>query len=209
MLVAMEAANLPGTRIKRVSVSESLAWMRVDLLIRLLPFLVAVGAVELIWRPSWLGLSWGQFGTQLGFGLVAGAIGFVMGTRVRFALASRLGFLPLPGAHGAALQSGYFLLNAPIEEGFFRGLLQGGLSSVLGPFWGIGIATTAYVLYHRLGAWAWSEVFATALVGLPLALAFFLLPGPASLLGVSIAHAGATCGFLGPGPWLWKRLSAR
>src|SRR5713226_3960204 len=42
--------------------------------------------------------------------------------------------------------------------------------------------------------------------GLPLGLAFWLLPGPPSLLGVSIAHIAATCGFLGPGPYLLKKL---
>jgi hypothetical protein len=40
----------------------------------------------------------------------------------------------------------------------------------------------------------------------PLGLAFWLLPGPPSLLGVSIAHVGATCGFLGLGPYLLRRL---
>src|SRR5437588_264101 len=56
------------------------------------------------------------------------------------------------------------------------------------------------------GGWAWTDVLVTALVGLPLGLAFRLLPGPPSLLGVSLAHVGATCGYLGPGPWLLHRL---
>ena len=38
-------------------------------------------------------------------------------------------------------------------------------------------------------------------------LAFWLLPGPPSLLGVSIAHVAATCGFLGPGPYLLRKLN--
>jgi hypothetical protein len=70
---------------------------------------------------------------------------------------------------------------------------------------GFIIGTVAYVLYHRL-AWPWAETFATVLVGVPMGLAFWLLPGPASLLGVSIAHIAATCGFLGPGPYLLRRL---
>jgi len=45
-----------------------------------------------------------------------------------------------------------------------------------------------------------------ALAGIPLGLAFRLLPGPPSLLGVSLAHLGATCGYIGPGPWLLHRL---
>ncbi len=60
-------------------------------------------------------------------------------------------------------------------------------------------------LYHRLGGWPWSDTLATALVGVPLGLAFWLLPGPPSLLGISLAHIGATCGFLGPGPYLLKK----
>ena len=50
------------------------------------------------------------------------------------------------------------------------------------------------------------DVMATALVGVPAALAFWLLPGPPSLLGVTLVHIGATCGFLGPGPWLLRKL---
>jgi len=77
---------------------------------------------------------------------------------------------------------------------------------VAGPVAGILAATAAYVLYHRLGGWAWIDVAATALVGVPVALAFWLLPGPPSLLGITLVHAGATCGFLGPGPWLLRKL---
>src|SRR5438132_571767 len=69
------------------------------------------------------------------------------------------------------------------------------------------IATATYVLYHRLGRWTWPDTLATALVGIPLGLAYWLLPGPASLLGVSVAHVAATFGFLGPGPYLLKRLN--
>ena len=39
-----------------------------------------------------------------------------------------------------------------------------------------------------------------------LGLGFWLLPGPPSLIGVSLAHIAATCGFLGPGPYLLKKL---
>ena len=75
-----------------------------------------------------------------------------------------------------------------------------------GPGVGIAAGTAAYVLYHRLGRWTWADTFATALVGLPLGLAYWLLPGPPSLLGISIAHIAATSGFLGPGPYLLRRM---
>jgi hypothetical protein len=84
-------------------------------------------------------------------------------------------------------------------------LIQGGLGVIFGAPAGFAVGTATYVLYHRLG-WRWAETLATALVGAPLGLAFWLLPGPPSLLGVSIAHIAATCGFLGPGPYLLKRL---
>ena len=61
-------------------------------------------------------------------------------------------------------------------------------------------------LFPKPRGWSWTDVLATALVGVPVALAFFLLPGPPSLLGVVLVHFGATCGFLGPGPWLLRQL---
>jgi len=93
-----------------------------------------------------------------------------------------------------------------VEEAFFRGLVQGGLGTLIAPPVGFIAGTLAYVLYHRLG-WGRPETLATALVGVPLGLAFWLLPGPPSLLGVSIAHVAATCGFLGPGPYLLRKLN--
>jgi len=109
------------------------------------------------------------------------------------------------GATRGARRANY-VVNGPVEEAFFRGLLQGGLGALWGAPLGFVIGTLTYVLYHRLGRWAWPDTFATALVGVPLGLAFWFLPGPASLLGVSLAHIAATCGFLGPGPYLLKKL---
>jgi membrane protease YdiL (CAAX protease family) len=97
------------------------------------------------------------------------------------------------------------MLNAPIEEVFFRGLIQGGLTALTVAPLGLVVGTAAYVLYHRLG-WSWPDTLATALLGIPVGLAFWLLPSPPSLLGVTLAHIGATCGFLGPGPYLLHRL---
>jgi hypothetical protein len=77
---------------------------------------------------------------------------------------------------------------------------------LLSPLAGFAVGTTAYVLYHRLGGWAWLDLLAITLAAIPLGLAFWLLPGGPSLVGVTMAHFGATCGFLGPGPWLLQRL---
>jgi membrane protease YdiL (CAAX protease family) len=186
---------------------DNLAWMRPDLLVRLLPFSAVPLGAWLVWRPAWAGLSTGRADVQLAFGLPAAVLFFVAGALVQRAATGWRGHLAVPASGAtAALLAAYFLVNAPVEEAFFRGLVQGGVGSLAGPAAGLAAGTSLYVLYHRLGRWAWLDVLATALVGVPVALAFWLLPGPPSLLGVSLAHFGATCGFLGPGPWLLRRL---
>ena len=181
--------------------------MRPDLLIRLLPFGIACTGVYLVTsRPSWFGLGPGLLGVQLLFGLVMAPLMFVAAAIAQLWLTRRRGSLSAPaGGDDALFQAGFYVLNGPIEEAFFRGLIQGGLGALLGAPAGFAIGTAGYVLYHRLG-WPWADTLATALVGVPLGLAFWLLPGPPSILGVSIAHVAATCGVLGPGPYLLKRL---
>ncbi len=182
--------------------------MRPDLVVRIIPFTVAYGAAYLLaLRPAWLGLGLGRPGAQLVFAAVAAPVMFVAAAALQLALTRRRGALNVPiGARDAWFQAGFYVINGPVEEAFFRGLLQGGLGVLWGPATGFAVGTAAYVLYHRLGKWDWPDTFATALVGVPLGLAFWLLPGPPSLLGVSIAHIAATCGFLGPGPYLLKKL---
>lgn len=189
--------------------ADSLAWMRLDLVLRLLPFAATVLLAWVVSRPRWLGLGPGRLDVQLAFGIPGALVFFAAASLLQLVMTPRRGSLRVP-AHGGdvALQAGYYLLNAPVEEAFFRGLVQGGLSVLAGPAVGMAAGTTAYVLYHRLGGWPWIDVLATALVGVPLALAFWLLPGPPSLVGVTLVHLGATCGFLGPGPWLLRRLGA-
>jgi membrane protease YdiL (CAAX protease family) len=181
--------------------------MRHDLLIRLLPFTVAFAAIYLLAsRPGWSGLGPGRLEAQLVFGLVAAPLMFVAAMLAQLWLTRRRGALGVPAGGGDAwFQAGFYAVNGPIEEAFFRGLIQGGLGAVFAAPAGFAIGTAAYLLYHRLG-WPWADTLATALVGIPLGLAFWLLPGPPSLVGVSIAHVAATCGFLGPGPYLLRKL---
>ncbi|TMD90720.1 MAG: CPBP family intramembrane metalloprotease [Chloroflexi bacterium] len=195
-----------GTRAVLTRIPDSWAWMAPDLLRRLLPFAVVVAVVEVGWRPAWLGFSGGQVGAQLAFAAVAAPVLFVAAALVQRWLARRRGALLVPGAPTDALfQAAFYAVNGPIEEAFFRGLVQGGLGLAFGAPVGFVAGTASYVLYHRLG-WPWADTLATALAGIPLGLAFWLLPGPPSLIGVSIAHIAATCGFLGPGPYLLRRL---
>lgn len=182
--------------------------MHSDLLVRLLPFAAAYAAAfVLMSRPPWLGFGLGQVSVQVIFGAIAAPLMFAAAIAVQLWLTRRRGAMSVPASAGDAwFQAAFYLVNGPIEEAFFRGLLQGGLGVLLGVPAGFAIATTVYVLYHRLGRWTWPDTFATAFVGVPLGLAFWLLPGPPSLLGISIAHVAATCGFLGPGPYLLRRL---
>lgn len=192
----------------RTRIPDSWAWMRLDLVVRLLPFAAAYAlAYRLTGGAGWLGFSDGRVGWQLAFGLVGVPLMFGAATVAQLWLTRRRGSLSVPASAGDAwFQAAFYAVNGPIEEAFFRGLLQGGLGLAWGTPIGFGIATAVYVLYHRLGRWTWPDTFATALVGIPLGLAYWLLPGPPSLLGVSIAHLAATCGFLGPGPYLLKKL---
>jgi membrane protease YdiL (CAAX protease family) len=209
--VTIHAATVPLEQSRVVLVpttpSDSMAWMQPDLLVRLVPFTLVAAAVWAIWQPRWLGLGPGRLDVQLAFGLPGALLFFGAGCLLQVVLTPRRGSLKVPANRAdMGLQAGYYVLNAPVEEVFFRGLLQGGLTALAGPAAGIVTGTAAYVLYHRLGGWAWIDVAATALVGIPVALAFWLLPGPPSLLGITLVHAGATCGFLGPGPWLLRKL---
>ncbi len=188
------------------STEDTLRWVLPDLGTRLLPFAAAVAVIAAVWHPAWLGLTLGDAGVQLSFGLLAFPVMFALAALLQLPLSRHRGALTVPDVPDALLQGGYYLLNGPLEEGFFRGIVQGGIGVLLGSPAGFLVGTLIYVLYHRLGGWRWLDVAATALAGIPLGLAFWLLPGPHSLLGVSIAHVGATCGFLGPGPFLLRKL---
>jgi membrane protease YdiL (CAAX protease family) len=179
-----------------------------DVLIRLVPFsILFLIAHAVSHRAGWLGLTVGNLPVQLGFAAIGAPLMFCAAVAVQLWLTRRRGALSVPAAADDAwFQAGFYAVNGPIEEAFFRGLVQGGLAALWAAPAGFVLATAAYVLYHRLGRWSWLETLATSLVGVPLGLAFWLLPGPPSLLGVSIVHIAATCGFLGPGPYLLKKL---
>ena len=203
----MATANSP-TRVALTRIPDSWAWMRADILLRLVPFTLAFALAYVVSGSApWLGFTVGNARAQLVFAAIAAPFMFAAAVAVQLWLTRRRGALSVPAdADDAWFQAAFYGVNGPIEEAFFRGLVQGGLGVVWAAPFAFVVATAAYVLYHRLGSWPWSDTFATALVGVPLGLAFWLLPGPPSLVGVSVAHVAATCGFLGPGPFLLKRM---
>lgn len=181
--------------------------IRRDLTIRLVPLTATVAGVWVTRRPPWLGISRGSVRTQLAFGGGA-AVAFFFSAALfqRWITGDREPFRLAANGREALFQSAYFILNATVEEAFFRGLLQGSVDARLGGPAGLVAGTVPYVLYHRLGGWGWPQVAATSLAAVPLSLAYRMLPGRPSLLGISLAHMGATAGFLGPGTWVLSRL---
>src|SRR5215472_5126108 len=120
-----------ATRVFTTRIPDSSSWMRRDALSRLLPFAAVCVVVELVWRPSWMGFGGGRVGVQLWFGLVAAPLLFIAATWVQRELTRRRRTIFVPAGPGdAAFQAGYYALNAPIEEAFFRGLVQGGLGAL-------------------------------------------------------------------------------
>ncbi|HEY0829612.1 MAG TPA: CPBP family intramembrane glutamic endopeptidase [Candidatus Dormibacteraeota bacterium] len=208
MIGSDRATQRLPTRLLLTRIPDSWRWMRPDIVVRLLPFTAAYAVIYIASdRAGWLGLGSGRLGAQLVFAAVAAPVMFFAAALVQLLLTRRRGTLSVPaGPADAAFQAGFYLLNGPIEEAFFRGVVQGGLTALWAAPIGFAIATATYVLYHKLGRWSWADTFATALVGVPLGLAYWLLPGPPSLLGISIAHVAATCGFLGPGPFLLQKM---
>src|SRR2546425_4432799 len=143
------ATQKPSTRVVLTRIPDSWAWMRPDMLVRLLPFAIAF-AIVYAWSGGarWLGLGFGNLGAQLVFAAVAAPAMFAAAAAVQLLLTRRRGALLVPaGADDAWVQAAFYTLNGPLEEGFFRGLLQGGISIAWAAPGGFVIATAAYVLY--------------------------------------------------------------
>src|SRR5712691_5554030 len=165
----------PRTRVVLTRIPDSWRWARTDIAIRLVPFaLVYEAAHRFSGGARWLGWSLGDLRAQLVFAAVGVPVMFLAATAVQLWLTRRRGALSVPaGSDDAAFQAGFYVVNGPIEEAFFRGLVQGGVGIALGAPVGFVVGTASYVLYHRLG-WPWAETLATALAGIPLGLAFWL-----------------------------------
>jgi membrane protease YdiL (CAAX protease family) len=183
--------------------------MRLDLFVRLLPLMLAPLVVSWITNTPLtdFGLTLAHPLRDLLVAIPLGLAGFVVAAAFAAYLANRSRRLFVPDARDLTAQCAYYIvLNAPIEEWFFRGFLQGGLTRWLGtPALALLIATAVFGGYHFLDRWGWRPVVGATVAGFALGLVYLWQPAPASLLAPTIMHAAITCGFLGLGPYLLFR----
>src|SRR5438105_13246943 len=112
----------PSTRLVLTRIPDSWAWMRPDLLVRLLPFAVAF-AIAYAWSGGahWLGLGPGNLAAQLIFSAAAVPAMFVASVSVQLLLTRRRGALPVPpGADHARLQAAFYAVHGPIADASSR-----------------------------------------------------------------------------------------
>jgi membrane protease YdiL (CAAX protease family) len=200
----------------RTSVADSWRWMRLDLVVRLIPLTLA----PLLF--SWLtgvplrrfGLSFSHPVRDLLVALPLAIAGFAIAAAFAEYLSRRNRRWFVPDRRDLWVQTAYYiLLNAPVEEWFFRGFVQGGLTTWLRtPALAVGITTAVFGGYHLLDRWGWRPVIGATAAGLALGLIYLWQPDPPSLLAPTIVHAAITCGFLSLGPYAifaWRRANRR
>jgi len=196
----------------RTTVASSWSWMRLDLLLRLVPLTV----VPFVF--SWLsGTPLRRLGLvvthpvrDLLVAIPVGVAAFAIAAAFAVYLSRRSGRMFVPTEPDLLLQSAYYLaLNAPIEEWFFRGFLQGSLARWWNaPLLALLAATAVFGAYHFLDRWGWRPVAGATVAGLTLGLLYLWQPPPSSLLVPVLVHAAITCGFLSLGPYLVYRWRA-
>ncbi len=198
---------MPATgNVYRTTPATSWSWIKWDVPARLLPLTAA--PILYLWlrhQPaSEFGLTLSHVGRDLLLAVPFSAIAFVVATAFHDYLSRRSHQWFVPDQLDLLLQSAYYVvLNAPIEEWFFRGFLQGSLIRWWHwPAGGFLAATVIFGAYHFLGRWGWRQVAGATVAGFALGLIYVWQPAPASLLLPTIVHAAITCGFLSLGPYL-------
>jgi membrane protease YdiL (CAAX protease family) len=196
-------------RVYRTTVADSWRWMRVDLFVRLIPLTIAPFLVAWITNTplSDFGLTLAHPLRDVVISIPLGIAGFLVAAGFAAYLARRSGRLFVPDTRDLLTQCAYYIvLNAPIEEWFFRGFLQGGLNRWLGiPALAVVVATAVFGGYHFLDRWGWRPVVGATFAGLALGLIYLWQPAPPSLLTPTLVHGAITCGFLGLGPYLFSK----
>jgi membrane protease YdiL (CAAX protease family) len=187
--------------------------MRLDLFLRLVPLtLVPLLFSRLTGTPLRdFGLVVTHPLRDLLVAIPLGLAAFAIAVAFAAYLARRSGRWFIPTRADLLLQSAYYLiLNAPIEEWFFRGFLQGSLARWWNaPVLALLLATVVFGGYHFLDRWGWRPVAGATAAGLALGLIYLWQPSPPSLLAPVLVHATITCGFLSLGPYLiyrWRRV---
>jgi len=204
------------SQVYRTTVADSWRWMRLDLLVRLAP--LTIGPLVFSWLTATplasMGLTLAHSTRDLVVAIPLAIAGFVIAAAFAEYLARRTRRWFVPEGRDLAVQSLYYLaLNAPVEEWFFRGFLQG----ELGRWWnapGVAIVVTTAVFggYHLLDRWGWRPVVGATGAGLALGLIYLWQPQPPSLLAPILVHAAITCGFLSLGPYAifrWRVANGR
>ncbi len=189
----------------RTTVVDSWRWIRLDLLIRLIPLAIAPLVVSRLTATplASMGLTLAHSIRDIVVAIPLAIGGFVIAAAFAEYLAQRTRRWFVPDGPDLAVQSLYYLaLNAPVEEWFFRGFLQGGLSRWWNaPAAAVVVATAVFGAYHFLDRWGWRPVVGATAAGLALGLIYLWQPQPPSLLAPTLVHAAITCGFLSVGPY--------
>lgn len=184
----------------------SWGWMKWDLPLRLAPLLAVPFVFAWISRTpiSHLGVNLSHPVRDLLLAIPFGLVGFAVAAGFGEYLSRRAGHWFVPDRSDLGLQSLYYVvLNAPIEEWFFRGFFQGELIRWWqAPLLGYLAATLVFGAYHFLGKWGWPPVVGATVAGFGLGLLYLWQPSPPSLLLPVLVHAAITCGFLGMGPYV-------
>lgn len=194
-------------------------WLWKDTLTRVTPFLIASWAFGRFTPEGWeaLGLRGDDLLGDLALGVLIGAPFAQISAVFRRMVAP--GYrLPTRADH--LFQSAYyFILNAPAEELFWRGVVQTlatrglrrapGARRAAAPL-GWALTTSVFGAYHRLGGWSWRSILGVTVAG-GLFGAVFAGSRRRSILPVIVAHGFATAGFLNWGDaalhaWHMRRL---
>ncbi|TMG30820.1 MAG: CPBP family intramembrane metalloprotease [Chloroflexi bacterium] len=165
----------------RTTIAASWRWMRLDLLLRLLPLALAPLLVAWLTR------------TPLD----------AFGLSVAHPLRDLLVAAPL-GLAGFAVATAFAEYLARRSRRCQGGLLRWWNAPVLA----VLVSTAVFGGYHFLDRWGWRPVIGATAAGLALGLIYLWQPSPASLLSPVLVHAAITCGFLSVGPFLlfqWRR----
>ncbi len=199
------AGMLDQGRVYRTTVADSWRWMRLDLLVRLVPLTIAPLLFSWLTATPFasIGLTLAHSIHDLVVAIPLAIAGFVIAAAFAEYLARHSRRWFVPDRRDLVVQSLYYLaLNAPVEEWFFRGFLQGELSrSWNAPAAAVVVTSAVFGAYHLLDRWGWRPVVGATAAGLALGLIYLWQPQPPSLLAPTLVHAAITCGFLSLGPY--------